>query len=176
MRSRAFSLTVFVSLAACTRTSPQVAAAGAPPATAQDTVALYYAPPGTQPVQALRGVSQPRYPDVLRRSRVEGQVVAQYVVDTSGTVLPGSLRIARATDTLFAAAVRDALTGLRFSPATMNGRKVRQLVEQPIYFDMVDGSAKASRPPARRAVPTTDPTVRAPMVLGAIVITAVAAR
>jgi hypothetical protein len=77
---------------------------------------------------------------------------------------------------LFAAAVRDAIGGFRFAPAMLAGRKIRQLVEQPVYFDMVDGTASATRPPAPRAVPTTDPAIRARMRLGAIVITAVPGR
>lgn len=153
--------------AACAKSAP-------PPAAAP--VASYYSPAGAQPVQSLPGLSAPRYPDRLRLSRVEGAVVAQYVVDTTGRVLPGSLRIVSSSDTLFAAAVRDVVEGFRFAPATFNGRKIRQLVEQPVYFDMVDGTAKSTRAPEPRAVATDDPAVRAPMRLGAIVVTAVARR
>lgn len=161
-------LTVVVATTlACAKTAP-------PPATAP--VATYYSPAGAQPVQSLPGATSPRYPDRLRQARVEGAVVAQYVVDTTGRIMPGSLRIVSTSDTLFAAAVRDVVEGFRFTPATLNGRKIRQLVEQPVYFDMVDGTAKTTRAPEPRAVATEDPAVRAPMRLGAIVITAVARR
>lgn len=153
-----------------------IAAACAKPATppAAAPVATYYSPSGASPVQSLPGASAPRYPDRLRMARVEGSVVAQYVVDTSGRIMPGSLRIVSSSDTLFAAAVRDVIEGFRFVPASFSGRKIRQLVEQPVYFDMVDGAAKSTRAPEPRAVATDDPAVRAPMRLGAIIVTAVA--
>jgi TonB family protein len=173
MSMRAYPLVALTCVLACARPKAPDASPVAAPIS---QIALFYSPEGAQPAQTLRGASSPRYPDALRRSRVEGEVVAQYVIDTTGTVLPGSLKIVKASDTLFAAAVRDAIEGFRFTPASLNGRKIRQLVEQPVYFDIVDGPAKLIRPPEPRAVATPDPAVRAPMRLGAIVITAVPGR
>ncbi len=76
----------------------------------------------------------PSYPAELLTRNVEGSVQAQYVVDTTGHAEAGSLRILRATHPLFAEAVRNALPDMRFSPARLAGRKVRQLVEQEFTF------------------------------------------
>ncbi|MBL8958789.1 MAG: energy transducer TonB [Gemmatimonadetes bacterium] len=173
MSLRTVPLVIFAGLVACAKPKAPDASPTAAPIS---QIALFYSPEGAQPAQPLRFNGSPRYPDALRRARVEGAVVAHYIIDTTGTVLPGSLKIVKTSDTLFANAVRDAVDGFRFAPATLNGRKIRQLVEHPVYFDMVDGAAKQARPPQPRAVATTDPTVRAPMLLGAMVVTAVPSR
>jgi periplasmic protein TonB len=85
-------------------------------------------------VVALPGTA-PRYPDMLRQAGVEGDVRAQFVVDTLGRVEPGSVRVLEATHDQFAAAVRTALSSrARFKPAEAGGHKVRQLVEQTFTF------------------------------------------
>jgi protein TonB len=40
------------------------------------------------------------------------------------------------TDDLFSAAARTAVLRAQFSPARIGGRKVRQLIEQPISFQI----------------------------------------
>ncbi|MBC7897433.1 MAG: M56 family metallopeptidase [Cytophagaceae bacterium] len=140
----------------------------------QAAVALYYAPEGSTPASlAPRGWTPPLYPDTLRRAGVEGDVVAQFVVDSSGSVMAGSVRVVGASHPLFADAVRAALPSARFAAPTSGGRKVRQLVQQAFYFDMAKGAAKAvrPRPPVSRA--SSDPTIRAPMHLRAVITTAV---
>jgi protein TonB len=85
-------------------------------------------------VVALPGTA-PRYPDMLRQAGVEGDVRAQFVVDTLGRVEPGSVRVLEATHDQFAAAVRTALSSrARFKPAEAGGHRVRQLVEQTFTF------------------------------------------
>ena len=87
-------------------------------------------------VVALPGSAVPRYPSLLQSAGVEGHVRAQFVVDTLGRVEQGSYRVLEATHDLFTAAVRDALMHARFTPATVGGRKVRQLVEQTFTFSI----------------------------------------
>ena len=84
-------------------------------------------------VIALPG-TEPRYPSMLQSAGVEGDVRAQFVVDTLGRVERGSVRVLATTHDLFAAAVRDALIRARFKPAEAGGRKVRQLAEQTFTF------------------------------------------
>ena len=86
-----------------------------------------------KPAQALPG-SQPRYPDILRQAGVEGEVLAQFVVDTSGRAEMGSYKVLKTTHELFGSAVKNALPGMRFIPAEVGGRRVRQLVQQPFTF------------------------------------------
>jgi protein TonB len=87
-----------------------------------------------KPVTQLPGGSTPRYPDILRQAGVEGEVLAQFVVDTVGRAEMGSFKTLKSSHDLFAAAVKSALPGMRFIPAEVGGRKVRQLVQQPFSF------------------------------------------
>ena len=87
-----------------------------------------------RPVVAMPGSASPRYPSLLQSAGVEGDVRAQFVVDTLGRVENGSIRILDTSHQSFADAVRDALVRARFVPAEAGGRKVRQLVEQPFTF------------------------------------------
>lgn len=87
-----------------------------------------------KPVQALPGGSQPRYPDILRQAGVEGEVLAQFVVDTTGRAEMSSYKVLKTTHELFGNAVKNALPGMKFIPAEVGGRKVRQLVQQPFTF------------------------------------------
>jgi protein TonB len=86
-----------------------------------------------KPVTALPGAT-PRYPDILRQAGVEGEVLAQFVVDTTGRAEMSSFRVLKASHDLFGTAVKNALPGMRFIPAEVGGRKVRQLVQQPFSF------------------------------------------
>lgn len=85
-------------------------------------------------VIAIPGTATPRYPGMLQSAGVEGDVRAQFVVDTLGRVEQGSVRVLATTHDLFAAAVRDALNRARFKPAEAGGHKVRQLAEQVFTF------------------------------------------
>ena len=84
-------------------------------------------------VQPLGG-GAPRYPETLRSAGVEGTVVTEFVVDTTGRVESAGVTIVGGAHPLFEAAVRQALRGMRFRPAEAGGRKVRQLVRQPFTF------------------------------------------
>jgi protein TonB len=87
-------------------------------------------------VVALPGTATPRYPSMLQSAGVDGRVRAQFVVDTLGRVESGSFRALESTHDLFTAAVHEALTRARFTPAEFGGRKVRQLVEQNFTFNI----------------------------------------
>ncbi len=87
-----------------------------------------------KPVVPVPNSPQPRYPDILRSAGVEGEVMAQFVVDTTGRVEMNTFKVLKSSHDLFAAAVRNALPGMRFIPAEVGGRKVKQLVQQPFQF------------------------------------------
>lgn len=78
----------------------------------------------------------PEYPPGLRAAMVEGTVVVQFVVDTSGRVEPRSIAIVRATHPQFAESTRRWLTRTRYWPAQIQGVPVRQLVQQEIGFTL----------------------------------------
>ena len=89
-----------------------------------------------RPVQP--GANRPaRYPEELRKEGAQGEVLVQFVVDTTGRVVENSLKILRATDFRFVPTVRDAVRDYVFRPALLsNGKKVRQMVQMPFQFQL----------------------------------------
>jgi protein TonB len=87
-------------------------------------------------VSMLPGGSPPRYPDALRIAGVEGQVVAVFVVDDQGRVEAESISFLRSDNEQFETEVRATLRDMRFAPAEVGGRKVRQLVQMPFVFKL----------------------------------------
>ena len=79
---------------------------------------------------------RPAYPDSLYRQRVSGQVLVEFVVDTSGLVVLPSISAISSTHVLFTEAVRRALRDARFHPAALAGQRVRQLVQLPVRFEL----------------------------------------
>lgn len=84
--------------------------------------------------EALFANAGPVYPSEMVRRRMNGLVVAQYVVDTTGWADTLSLNILQSTDPLFTNAVRAALANMRFKPARIRRTPVRQLVQQSFIF------------------------------------------
>lgn len=78
----------------------------------------------------------PAYPDSLYAYRVEGEVLAEFVIDTTGEVREGSVGIVSATHRLFADAVERALFASTFEPARHEGRKVPQVMILPFRFQL----------------------------------------
>lgn len=78
-----------------------------------------------------------RYPDELRAEKVQGEVLAQFVVGADGVPDTSSFMVLRSDHVLFARAVKAALPTMRFTPAeTEDGHKVRQLVRMPFSFKL----------------------------------------
>lgn len=63
-----------------------------------------------------------------------GEVEVQFVVDSSGRADEATLEVLAATHAELEESVRRALPCMRFRPATVDGRPVRQLVEKPFSF------------------------------------------
>jgi len=78
----------------------------------------------------------PRYPDMLRSANVEGEVLAQFVVDTTGRADMGTFKVLKSSHDLFTNAVRSTLPNMRFYAAEIGGRKVKQLVQMPFQFTL----------------------------------------
>ena len=89
-----------------------------------------------QPVVPAEGSSSPRYPDLLRRAGVEGEVFAQFIVGPDGRAEEGSFKVLKSSHDLFTKAVRSALPQMRFRPALVGDRPVKQLVQQPFTFSI----------------------------------------
>jgi len=89
---------------------------------------------------------QPQYPEALLFTGVPGQVLAEFVVDTLGHVEFDTFGVISSTNPKFTVAVQRALPEWNYAPAMLNGKRVRQLVQQPFSF-VVDSSVlkRASR-------------------------------
>lgn len=87
-------------------------------------------------VTLLGGAPLPDYPEVLRTAGIAGQVVAEFTVNERGLVEPDSVRFVRSDNVLFERSVRSVLRRMRFAPAEIGGRKVRQLVQMPFVFTL----------------------------------------
>ena len=67
---------------------------------------------------------------------MEGVVQVTFVVGTNGRVEPSSIKVSSTPHRLFSEAVRSALLDMRFRPAEVGGRSVRQLVAQSFQFKL----------------------------------------
>lgn len=95
---------------------------------------VYYEAQVEVPVTAAPGSPGPIYPATLRAAGKEGQVLAMFVVNEQGIAELPSFKVVRSSDSLFAAAVREALPKMTFTPAEIGGKRVKQLVQQPFMF------------------------------------------
>jgi TonB family protein len=80
------------------------------------------------------GGPHPIYPPALLRAHIAGEVLFQFYVDTTGHAEMRSLRLVSSTNPQFALACRSALPQWTFVPAVFDGKKVRELVQQPFTF------------------------------------------
>jgi protein TonB len=82
------------------------------------------------------GSATPEYPDMLRSANVEGEVLAQFVIDTTGKADVSSFKVLKSTNDAFTDAVKRALPRMRFFAAEIGGRKVKELVQEPFAFNL----------------------------------------
>ena len=76
---------------------------------------------------------------MLRSANVEGEVLAQFVVDTTGRADMSQFKVLKSTHDLFTNAVRSSLPQMKFYPAEVGGKKVKQLVQMPFQFSLTKG-------------------------------------
>lgn len=76
----------------------------------------------------------PAYPELLRQAGIEGRIVLEAVVDTTGRVEGESIVVVSAGHPGFVDAARQALMGTLFRPGRMTGRAVRVRVRLPFEF------------------------------------------
>jgi len=89
-----------------------------------------------KPVSPYPGNAGPRYPDMLRSANVEGEVLAQFVVDTTGRAEMSTFKVLKSTHDLFTNAVKATLPNMKFYPAEVGGKHVKQLVQMPFQFNL----------------------------------------
>jgi protein TonB len=77
--------------------------------------------------------ARPLYPEVARQARVEGTVILEAVIDTTGRVT--QLRVLRSVPLLDQAAI-EAVQQWRYTPSTYNGRPVSVLMTITVRFTL----------------------------------------
>lgn len=95
-----------------------------------------FAPGVDKPAIALAGNPAPRYPEILRRANVRGEVVVQVVIDTTGRADMTTLRVMSSDHPLLTDAVLAVLPRARFLSAETGGRKVRMWAVQSFVFEV----------------------------------------
>jgi TonB family protein len=85
----------------------------------------------------------PIYPDLLRQAGVQGKVILEAVVDTTGRILPQSISVVLATNPGFVRSARQALLATLFRPAMTGGKPVRVRVRVPYEFTIRNGIGRA---------------------------------
>lgn len=86
-------------------------------------------------VSAISGTNV-SYPEGMRSSGVEGQVLAEFVVDENGRVETGTFKILNSTNDIFTQAVKNSLSRMRFRPAQIGKTNVSQVVQQAFVFKL----------------------------------------
>ena len=74
------------------------------------------------------------YPDLLRQAGIEGNVIVEVIIDTTGRAEPTSLRIIQSTNKAFELSAKDAVLKSLYRPGRVRGQAVRVLVQVPISF------------------------------------------
>jgi TonB family protein len=87
-------------------------------------------------VLPMPGNPSPRYPDLLRKANIQGDVLAQFVVDTLGRPMMDTFKVLKSSHDLFTAAVKNALPNMRFHAAEVGGKTVKQVVQMPFQFSL----------------------------------------
>jgi outer membrane biosynthesis protein TonB len=87
-----------------------------------------------KPAEMIQDGTKPKYPSVLESSGIAGEVQAQFVVGIDGRADMDSFKVLKSTNELFTQSVRNVLPRMRFSPAMIGGKPVKQLVQQAFQF------------------------------------------
>jgi outer membrane biosynthesis protein TonB len=74
------------------------------------------------------------FPPAMRAAGIPGKVTMQFVVDVTGHVEPGSLKVISASHQAFVEPTKQMLLKSLFKPGKVRGEPVRVLVQQTINF------------------------------------------
>jgi periplasmic protein TonB len=86
-----------------------------------------------EPPERLSGPDV-HYPSAFERAGVEGAVLLEFVVDSTGIVVPTSIHAIQATHEGFVREAVEAVRDSRFRPGRVRGRPVAVLVRQAVTF------------------------------------------
>jgi TonB family protein len=77
---------------------------------------------------------QLQYPDLLRQAAIQGRVLVQAIIDTTGRAEPPSVKVLQSPNPGFDQAAKNYVLRALFRPARVHGRAVRVLINLPIDF------------------------------------------
>lgn len=117
---------------------------GAPPGWIRGDTGTVAAPVPAAPLDAryveeapvLLAYPAPRYPEILRQALLQGRVLVEVVIDTTGRVEPASPRITASPHALFGDEARAVVLGSRYRPGRVSGRAVRVRIVVPVTFEL----------------------------------------
>jgi TonB family protein len=89
----------------------------------------------------------PKYPPALGNIGLSGRVLLQFIVDTTGTVDPASIRVVESTNEGFEAPARESVEAARFHPARLGSHPVRQRAQQSVRFTVAHHPEELSSVP-----------------------------
>jgi TonB family protein len=75
-----------------------------------------------------------RYAPEMQKLRIGGTVIVEATLDTTGHVIPGSVRIVQSPNPVFNDEARRVVLAATYRPARLGGRAVRTAIRQPITF------------------------------------------
>ncbi|MFN2397262.1 MAG: energy transducer TonB [Gemmatimonadaceae bacterium] len=87
---------------------------------------------------AKRGNPPPRFPEIAIQAKIRGDVLVQFVIDTSGAPDFSTVKVLRANYQDFVQEVVKVLPQHRFEPGTIDGCRVKMWVQLPFDFDLRD--------------------------------------
>jgi protein TonB len=80
-----------------------------------------------------------QYPEMLRQAQVQGRVMVEAIIDTTGRAEPTSIKIIQSPHPGFDNSAKTYMRQALFRPARVHGRPVRVLVRLPIDFKLRQG-------------------------------------
>lgn len=83
---------------------------------------------------AVRDAMNALYPRMLRDAGISARTVVRFIVETDGSVDPGTVTIVSSTDPQFTAPSEKLPAAARFTPGRKAGHAVRTLVEMPLAW------------------------------------------
>ena len=84
----------------------------------------------------LVSMTQPAYPEAMRRAGIEGRVVLRALVNTHGRVVPPSILVLHTTDAEFSTPAILALSAARFRPAKFAGARIEAWITIAVDFKL----------------------------------------
>jgi TonB family protein len=78
----------------------------------------------------------PSYPDELKRARIEGIVIVEARIDTTGMVELASVKVIESPDLRFDEPAKEFVLKSRYRPARVDGRSIPMYVRVPVLFDL----------------------------------------